>query len=255
MPETAARLLHITDTHLFAEPDVRLRGVDTRRSLAAVLAHAAAHGGRPDAALVTGDISQDETAGAYAAFRELLEPVGAPVWCLTGNHDAPGLMDGPLGRAPFSFSGTAAVPGWHVVLLSTHLPGDHGGRLPDAELARLAAELAAHREDHVLVALHHHPVPLGSRWLDELGLYNAAEFLAIIDAAPQVRCIVAGHVHQASDLERNGVRILTTPSTCFQFLPHMDRFAVDSRPPGYRWIELGRDGSVRTEVGWADPPG
>lgn len=254
MTDVSARLLHITDTHLFAAADGRLRGVDTRRSLAAVLAHAAAHAAPPTAVLATGDLSQDETAGAYAAFRAMLAPVGAPVWCLPGNHDDPALMRGPLGDGPFSFAGTATAPGWRLVLLDTHLPGDHGGRLAPAELARLRAELAAHRDEHVLVALHHHPIALGSRWLDELGLHDADEFLAVVDRAPQVRCVVAGHVHQASDLARNGVRYLTTPSTCFQFLPGSDRFAVDSRPPGYRWIELLADGGVRTEVAWIPPP-
>jgi Icc protein len=59
-------------------------------------------------------------------------------------------------------------------------------------------------------------------------------------------------VHQASDLSRNGVRFLTTPSTCFQFLPAADNFAVDTRPPGYRWLDLMADGTVATEVVWVD---
>ena len=44
---------------------------------------------------------------------------------------------------------------------------------------------------------------------------------------------------------RNGVRYLTTPSTCFQFLPAVDNFAVDTRPPGFRWLDLVPDGSHR----------
>jgi hypothetical protein len=29
---------------------------------------------------------------------------------------------------------------------------------------------------------------------------------------------------------------------------------VDTRPPGYRWLELLPDGDVRTEVAWIEPP-
>jgi len=96
-------------------------------------------------------------------------------------------------------------------------------------------------------------LPLNSRWLDELALYNAAELLSVVDRSPQVRGVLAGHVHQASDLSRNGVRYLTTPSTCFQFLPAVNSFSVDTRPPGLRWLDLLADGRIETEVAWVDP--
>jgi len=41
-----------------------------------------------------------------------------------------------------------------------------------------------------------------------------------------------------------------TPSTCMQFAQDTDEFQVDERPPAYRWIELGADGSVETGVEW-----
>jgi len=251
--EPAPRLLHITDTHLFAATDGRLRGVDTHRSLAAVLKAALATGA-PDAVLATGDLSQDESAGSYRRFRGLLTAPGVPVWCLPGNHDAPALLDSELAGPPFQTGGSISLGNWALLLLDSTLPGDHGGRLPPAQLAWLAAALEEQRQRHVLIALHHHALPLGSRWLDELGLYNAADFLAVVDRAPQVRAVVAGHVHQTSDIDRRGVRFLTTPSTCFQFLPQAEHFAVDTRPPGYRWLQLHADGRIDTEVAWIPPP-
>jgi Icc protein len=248
------RLLHITDTHLFADDDARLRGVDTARTLAAVLAQAARDPRRADAVLVTGDLSQDETAGAYRRFRELLARARAPVWCLPGNHDAPHFMEEALGAPPFHVGGVLHTAGWCVLLLTSYLAGDHGGRLAPSELTWLELMLKEHARKHVLLAVHHHPLPLGSRWLDELNLYNAADLFAIVDRSPQVRAVVAGHVHQESDLTRNGVRYLTTPSTCFQFLPRVDSFAVDTRPPGFRWLDLLPDGRIETEVVWLDAP-
>jgi Icc protein len=61
-----------------------------------------------------------------------------------------------------------------------------------------------------------------------------------------------GHVHQASDHLRNGIRLMSTPSTCSQFRPNSDDFAVDERPPGYRWLELYPDGTIETEIRWLD---
>ncbi len=254
MAHPAIRLLHITDTHLFAETDGRLRGVDTYRSLSAVLAHAARNPQPADAILVTGDLSQDETRGAYGNFRRLLASANAPVWCLPGNHDAPHFMGEVLASPPFHVGGTMAAGSWCMVLLNSNLAGQHGGRLAPDQLEWLDEMLRQHQDRHVLLAIHHHAIRLQSRWLDELALHNADDLLAIVDRAPQVRCVVAGHVHQASDLARNGVRYLTTPSTCFQFLPGAASFAVDTRPPGFRWLNLGPDGSVDTEVVWIDPP-
>lgn len=253
MTDPALRILHITDTHLFAQTDGRLRGVDTYRTLSRVLDAALADGRKPDAILATGDLSQDETREAYGHFRELLAATGLPVWCLPGNHDAPAFMAEVLTAPRLQLGGVQVRGNWAVLLLDSHLAGDHGGRLAPAQLAWLAARLAEHRERHVLLAIHHHVLPLGSRWLDELGLYNADQLLAAIDAAPQVRCVLAGHVHQASALTRNGVPYLTTPSTCFQFLPAVDSFAVDTRPPGYRWLELLPDGRLETAVRWVEP--
>jgi Icc protein len=102
--------------------------------------------------------------------------------------------------------------------------------------------------------MHHHPLPMGSAWLDGVALRDAAAFWSIIDAHKQVRGVVCGHVHQESDQARNNVRFLSTPSTCAQFLPGNEFFALDDRPPGLRWIELYADGRIETEVAWVPQP-
>lgn len=248
----AQRLLHITDTHLFAQADGRLRGVDTYRSLSRVLDRATADTRPADAVLVTGDLSQDETRGAYQHFRTLLSRLDIPVWCLPGNHDVPQFMGEVLAAPPFHVGGVMLAGNWCVILLNSYVAGDHGGRLAPEQLEWLGAMLHEHAGRDVLLAVHHHVLKLQSRWLDDLALYNADELLALVDRSPQVRCVVAGHVHQSSDIARHGVRYLTTPSTCFQFLPGSDAFAADTRPPGFRWLDLMPDGAVNTEVIWVD---
>jgi 3',5'-cyclic-AMP phosphodiesterase len=93
---------------------------------------------------------------------------------------------------------------------------------------------------------------MSSRWLDRVGLVNADEFFRVIDAHRDVRAILWGHVHQSFDALRRNVRLLATPSTCAQFLPHSDEFAVDPRPPAYRTLTLRADGTILTEVVWVD---
>jgi 3',5'-cyclic-AMP phosphodiesterase len=89
--------------------------------------------------------------------------------------------------------------------------------------------------------------------LDGVGLSEAHEFWSVIDAHANVRAVVWGHVHQAFDGKRGAVRLFATPSTGAQFLPHSDRYAVDSQPPAYRSFELHPDGGIDSAVRWVQP--
>ena len=248
---SVVRLTHFTDPHLYASETEALRGVATLPALTAALARAQSHDWPPDELLVTGDIVQDDP-GGYPHFRRLLGALGLPVLCIPGNHDEPQAMRRELAGEPFILGGHVDLGRWRIVLLDSCLPGAAGGRQSSAALGELDAALGSAGKRHCMVCLHHHPVPMSSRWLDRVGLENAAEFLATIDRHPNVRAVVWGHVHQSYDALRKGVRLLATPSTCAQFLPNSDDFALDPRPPAYRTLELRADGSLLTEVVWLD---
>jgi Icc protein len=245
------RLVQFTDMHLFGDPAEDLRGVASLPALRACVAHAAGSIAGADALLVTGDVVQDDIAG-YAHLRELLAPLNRPVLCIPGNHDDVAAMRRALDGAPFTMQPHVDLGGWRIVLLDSVKPGAAAGRLSRAALAQLRESLESSGPRHVLICLHHQPVGMRSRWLDSVGLENADEFFALVDDAPQVRAIVWGHVHQAWEGERRGVRLLSTPATCAQFLPESDEFAVDTRPPAYRILELSPDGALGTEVVWLD---
>jgi 3',5'-cyclic-AMP phosphodiesterase len=248
---SAVRLTHFTDPHLYGDASETLRGVATLPALTAALARAQMRDWPPDALLVTGDIVQDDPAG-YPHFRRLFGALGLPVLCIPGNHDDPLALRRELDGAPFIVGGHVDLGRWRIVLLDSCVAGSAGGRLSEAALRELEAALADAGKRHCMVCLHHHPVPMASRWLDRVGLENAPQFLAAIDRHPNVRAIVWGHVHQNYDGLRKGVRLLATPSTCAQFLPNADDFALDPRPPAYRTLELRPDGSLLTEVVWLD---
>jgi Icc protein len=245
------RLVQITDTHLFGEESGDLRGVVTLPALRAVLDAAAADIAAADALLVTGDLVQDDPLG-YAHFNAAMQRLERPVLCLPGNHDDVPAMRASLRGDPFQVGGWVDLADWRVVLLDSVVRGRAGGRLSTDELEFLDSTLTSAGPRHCLVALHHHPVPMSSRWLDEVGLENADDFLAVVDRHPGVRGVVWGHVHQDFDTRRGEVRLLGSPSTCAQFEPGTAEFAVDRRPPGYRILELCADGAIRTEVVWLD---
>jgi 3',5'-cyclic-AMP phosphodiesterase len=245
------RLIQFTDLHLYGSETESLRGVMTAPALVHALAQAQARDWPVDAVLVTGDIVQDDPAG-YAHFRRLFTDVGAPVLCIPGNHDDPAALRRELDGEPFVVGGVADLGPWRIVLLDTWLAGSAAGRLSPESLAHLDQALRSAAHGHVLVCLHHHPVSMASRWLDEVGLENAAEFWRVLDQHRNVRAVLWGHVHQCFDALRGDVRLLATPSTCAQFLPGSNEFALDTLPPAYRTLQLRPDGTLSTKVVWID---
>jgi len=247
------RLLQFTDTHLTADPGGSIRGVRTLASLEACLAHARRRHLPADVVAVTGDVVQDDPR-AYGALELLFDGLGAPVLVIPGNHDRPDELARRLSHPPFQVGGTGVFGPWAIVMLDTWFAesGDGEGRLGPGELQRLEAALDAHRDRHVLVCLHHPPVPMEAPGLDALGLLDAGDFRAIVAGHPQVRGVVWGHAHQALDLYVGATRWMCTPSTCMQFRPRDPGFVVDERPPGYRVIDLHDDGAIATEVIWLE---
>jgi Icc protein len=85
--------------------------------------------------------------------------------------------------------------------------------------------------------------------MDAIGLQNREALFAILDRHPQVKLVVFGHIHQAFDRSRRGVRYLGAPSTCVQFSPNSDEFAIDAEAqPGFRLLTLYPDGNYETSV-------
>ena len=72
MPTKPFRLLHVTDHHLHAHSESRMRGLNTYDTLLAVIEHVRAGELKPDAVLATGDLVQDETRKGYERFKKLL---------------------------------------------------------------------------------------------------------------------------------------------------------------------------------------
>lgn len=239
-------LIQLSDTHLFANPVEVQHGWRTQASFESVLTDIRAQ--LPDALLVSGDLVDDGSTDGYSRLASALHKLQVPVCYLPGNHDDPQCMQtafAPLGE---SAPARLVLGSWQILLLDDHLPGSDAGHVPQEQLDQLAYWLVRHREP-ALIAVHHPPVSVGSRWLDATGLRNGPTLLRLASLYPQVRAIVCGHIHQELDMTVNGVRILAAPSTCRQFLPHSESFAEDPDAlPGYRCLWLYPSGRLHSQV-------
>lgn len=242
------RLLQLTDMHLYADPKGRLLGQNTRRTLDLVIELATESFWPVDRVLLTGDLVHDESRDGYEYLERRLVELGAPCSSLPGNHDAPGIMAGTLDGGLISVAPSLRCGAWNLIFLNSTLPGSDGGHLDGVQLNLLETALSAHPRSPALICLHHQPVPIGSHWLDTMALDNPQAFFAVVDRHPQVRGILWGHVHQEYTARRKGVLLMASPSTCVQFLPTSNAFALDALTPGFRWLELSPDGHIATGV-------
>lgn len=238
-------LVQLTDSHLFSDSRQSLLGIETLASLNAVIDLVQEQCPQIDLVLATGDITQDGSPEGYRSFADAVSRLARPWHWIPGNHDDAILMN-ELGREWGLGRPWADVGNWRVVLLDSSVPGEVWGLLAPGQLERLEEALATAAQRHVLICLHHHPVPIGSDWMEPLGLRNAAELWAQLDGQPQVRGVLWGHIHQELEQQRGQLRLMATPSTCVQFAVGSSDFATDSLPPGYRWLRLHDDGRIES---------
>jgi len=244
------RVLHFTDPHLFADPSEALRGTVTHSSLRDVVTHITAAGWPADFIAMTGDVIQDRSREAYQRFRDLVEPLELPTICVPGNHDVRELMRDALSTPPFQYCDSTQRGNWLIIGIDSCVHDNAAGHVADEELRRIDQLVGATTAEHVLVCLHHPPLPMGSKWLDTVGIDNAAEFIASIAKSGKVRGTLFGHVHQSFDRVHQSIHVIGTPSTCRQFEIGSDEFALDDNPPAYRRICLHSDGTIESELIW-----
>ncbi len=240
--------VQITDTHLFASESQQLKGTATAKSLQAVLDGVQQVQPKPDLLLLTGDLSQDETAESYQRLYDMVAKLQIPAYWIPGNHDCFPAMQPVLSKPPFYPQKSLQIGGWQFLLLPSQVRGWVGGHLSADTLAWLDRELQQCRDRPTLIALHHPPFLVNTNWVDGSTLENPEEFWQVIDKYPQVRLAIAGHIHQEFAAERQDVQYLATPSTCIQFTPFNDTFSIDSKQPGFRVFHLYPDGTWHTQV-------
>ncbi|WP_437882467.1 3',5'-cyclic-AMP phosphodiesterase [Pseudomonas sp. LRF_L74] len=245
--EQSVLVVQITDSHLFAEVDGQLLGMNTCNSLQHVVDRVRQEQSGIDLILATGDISQDGSLASYQRFLEISAGLAPSMRWYAGNHDERTVMR-EASTGSDLLDPVLDIGNWRITLLDSSVPDAVPGYLDDGQLALLERALGEAPERHHLVCFHHHPLPIGCAWMDPIGILNPNALFAVLDRFPQVRALLWGHVHQEFDQMRNGARLLASPSTCVQFAPGSDDFKVGDQAPGYRWLRLHPDGRLETGV-------
>ena len=209
----------------------------------------------PDAVLMSGDLAENGADGEYEVVHELLDRLGAPVYVLPGNHD-----DRDTLRRHFGLPGAPAEPvqyavelgATRLVVLDSTRPGEDWGELDADRLGWLDAELTAAPDQVTVIALHHPPATTGNAAWDDIGL-RAPDRRAlgeVIARHPQVRRVLAGHVHRAMTGELAGRAVFSVPSTYVQTRLKFNSSEIElaaAEPLGFA-VHALLDGEVASHV-------
>ena len=260
------RFVHFTDTHVVG-PGVRLREVDTCRSLERVVDAVNGLSPRPAFVIVGGDlvspdISSDSIDGhrdatdaefdaSYTVLRSILGRLEVPFHMLMGNHD----RRRPFRRVMLSEQAPDDEPhryvvdtdGYRICALDSLDPGKKPGVLGASQLAWLRDRLREAADRDIVIAVHHHAVPIGLERLDVQMLMDADALWDVILEAGNVRGVLCGHVHLQHEEVRHGIPVVTTPSTCFQSSKLFKEKEYLPGPPALRLVTC-RAGAMTSEL-------
>ncbi|GGZ14026.1 metallophosphoesterase [Novosphingobium colocasiae] len=223
-----------TDLHIGFEPG-NPDEPNTRR-FRALLDQLCAAPDRPDALVLSGDLTEFGDAESYARLAAMIADLPFPVLPMVGNHDlrAPFLAAFPACPTEGGFiQYNARIGPLRLLVLDTLEEGRHGGAFCEARAGWLADRLAEDAATPTVLALHHPPFESGLHWLDS-GNHEpwVARLAAVVAGAPNVVGLMSGHLHRSIAAQWQGMTATVCSSSAAPAA--LDLRAADPETPDGR---------------------
>lgn len=193
------KFVHLSDFHL-VPPGRELHGLRPDERLATCISHIAREHGDAAFCVVSGDLTHDGDALAYAEAGRVLSRLPMPVHLMIGNHDNRDAFRRAFPTAPCDRHGFVQqaidTPAGRLILLDTHEPGRAEGRLCQRRLEWLDEAITA-SSGPIFLFMHHPPFDVGFDRMDSIRLLDA-DALAVVMARARdsIRHLFVGHLHR-----------------------------------------------------------
>lgn len=247
-------LLHLSDLHVRPSGRSAYRVVEASHLAERALRAVRAAVPRPDAVVISGDLTDCGLPAEYAELAHMLRRYlgGMRVYVVPGNHDRRANFRAALAEFP----GVAEHPDFvqyvvddlpvRLVMLDSVVTGAGHGLLCPQRMAWLDARLGEAPQRPTFLVLHHPPMLCGLPVFDAINLHNSAELGALLARHPQVERILCGHHHRSMTGRLGNVIVSVAPAAVHQgaFEPDDDRGRFVLEPPGYHVHLRLPDGSV-----------
>ncbi|TNF36974.1 MAG: hypothetical protein EP315_03455, partial [Gammaproteobacteria bacterium] len=231
------RLIQLTDTHIHDDASACFKDTWPYEYLQRMIRQIHVRQERPDYVVVTGDLTHDGGAASCEHLAQLLMQFDCPVHVTAGNHDEARIIRQHLLVHNISMPDKLKLDHWQVLFADSHIEFETAGEVAATTLASLTQALQQDPQPALLFT-HHPPINIDSEWMDKIGMKNGNDLLTALAAFPHLQAVVFGHIHQQWHSRHQHIQLLGTPSTCVQFEPLSQQFAIDNSHPGYRVFTL-----------------
>lgn len=215
-------LVHISDTHLIGTDEGIYNSTahgDTL--LATMLEELEASGSKPDAVVITGDLTDEGDSVSYEKLLKIVEPfaerIGTEIIWVMGNHDdrvnfREILLNETASTDPIDK--VYDLNGLRLISLDTSVIGHHYGEVSESQLEWLAKILETEAPNGTILAMHHPPIPSVLDLAVTVELKDQNSLAKVLEGS-DIRTIIAGHLHYSSSSTFAGIPVSVATSSCY----------------------------------------
>jgi 3',5'-cyclic-AMP phosphodiesterase len=237
----------MSDLHLLPEGELSLT-LDTGARLEQAIDTVIARYGDADFCVLAGDLADLGQPAAYERLRAVLASLPIPVHITLGNHDDRAAFLSVFGpdfaAATGKIDKVVDVKGYRVILLDSSEPGRVDGVLEPVQIDWLRARLAEALDRPVIVVIHHNANALHIH-SDTIRMLEPDAFIQALKTHPDIRQVIAGHVHLTSTASWRGLPFTTLAGGHYSV-----GFAVDQ--PEADFPRLAGPGQMAIVIGTPD---
>ncbi|WOH37198.1 metallophosphoesterase [Thalassotalea fonticola] len=241
-------IAQFSDCHLFSTKDGMHCGRNVFSNLSRVLAELAEMKCL-DAAVFTGDLTQDHSVASYQLFNQAVidSNLNCPIYWLAGNHDEVELLNEHLIAKNIQPDKNILISNWRLLLIDSKSETP-AGLVNKKQLDRIRRQNG--KDEYTLILMHHHAIDV-DYFIDKHGLKNQTEFWQAISQNSSIKAICCGHIHRGLNIAAENQDLpplYTCPATSIQFDPEIETVAALNIGPGYRMLKLFANGNIETSI-------
>jgi Icc protein len=237
------KILFISDMHLIHKKP--FLGIDTFKSLGAIVDHISNSGQVFDHIFLLGDFVQDQSERSFEFLNQKLKKIDAPKSFIRGNHDIKDTL--PINGYK-DVNDIVKFNNWIFSPIDSFVQNNIYGLITDEEISKIDKLLRSNKENWFIFYMHHNLFETNSPWLDIHITKNHKEVVNFLSAHENFKVHISGHVHQFSVNNVDNSHFYTIPSTSAQFKKDTEEFTLDQIQPGYCILEINEDGSHKMTV-------
>jgi Icc protein len=225
----------MSDLHVMPQGELSMT-LDTGARLEQAVDAVIARYGDADFCVLAGDLADLGQPSAYEHLKAIIARLPIPVHITLGNHDDRDSFVTVFGDSYIAETGkvdkSIDLKGYRIILLDSSEPGRVDGVLSEAT------------DRPVIVILHHNANALHIE-SDNIRILEPEAFIAALKTHPDIRQVIAGHVHLTSTATWRGLPFTTLAGghySCTVDQPHVPMRRLAG--PGQMAFVLGTDEST-----------